>query len=434
MATIFDKKRSAHHEKMLDTAQRTLPGGIIGTFTIPDDINMVAGWGKGSKIYDVDGNEYIDYVLGSGPLILGHAHPSVLKAVNEQMAKGTTFYSLSEPIIKLSQELVSAIPCAEKIRFSSSGSEATFYSLRLARAMTGREKILKFEGAYHGHNDYVMMSSSSQSKNFPVPSVDTAGIPRCVEDTVLVAPFNDAGKCEEIIEKNRADLAAVLVEPYQRVYGPVNNFLQFLREITLRHNIVLIFDELVTGFRIAYGGAQEYYGVVPDLATYGKIIGGGFPLAATCGKGDIMDLCNPYTENKAKYVYQSGTLNGYAVGAVAGLATLEELKKPGTYEKLNSLGSRIREHLEKGFKSKGIPVRVVGIGPMFNVLFTDEDIFNFRSLKKCNKQKQLSFVHSIFKKGLFVDPRGIRSYISAVHSDEDLKKTFKIFDEAIAEM
>lgn len=432
--TSYEANRSEYHNKLLDIANEIMPGGILGTLTVPDAINFIAHSGKGSKIYDLDGNEYIDYEMGSGPLILGHAHPSVTNAVTEQVSKGTTFYLLNEPIIKLSQQLISAIPCAEMIRFSCSGAEATFYALRLARAYTKKEKILKFEGAYHGHHDYAMMSLTSQSENFPNPSVDSAGIPQCIQKTVLVAPFNNFEICEEIIDKNHEDLAAVLIEPYQRVYGPKENFLNFLREITLKYGIVLIFDELVTGFRIAYGGAQEYYQVVPDLATYGKTIGGGLPLAAVCGKAKIMDLCDPTIKNKSNYVYQSGTFNGNAICAAAGLATLEELIKPGVYGRLNFLGSQIREHLEKGFEERSIPVKVAGIGPMFNVLFTNEEVIDFRSLQRCDKQKQLLFVRSLCKKGLFIDPRGARSYISAVHSDEDLEKTFKIFDEAIEEM
>ena len=414
-------KRSQKHQNFLGAARATLPGGILGTFDMPEELNLVCGWGKGSKIYDMDGNEYIDYVLGSGPLILGHAHPAVVGAVTEQMAKGTTFYGLNEPIINLSKELISAIPCAEKVRFASSGSEAVFYALRLARAITGREKVLKFEGAYHGHNDYMMMSFASQSKSFPNPSVDSAGIPGCIQKTVLVAPFNNKKVCEEIIKNNHEDLAAVIVEPYQRVYGPKDQFLEFLREITLKYKIILIFDELVTGFRIAYGGAQEYYKVTPDLATYGKIIGAGFPMSAICGKAEIMDLCDPRIGKKDRYVYQSGTLNGTAICAAAGLAALGELKKPGVYQRLESVGARSREHLEKCFKEKSIPVRVVGIGPMFNVLFTNEDVIDFRSLGRCDKKKQSSFAQALFRKGLFVDPRGIRSYISVVHSDEDLE-------------
>ncbi|MFH1955237.1 MAG: aspartate aminotransferase family protein [Pseudomonadota bacterium] len=430
----MQNKRSESHNQLLKLANEILPGGILGTLTMPEEINLVADRGKGSRIYDMDGNEYIDYVLGSGPLILGHAHPSVINAVTEQLSKGTTYYSLNEPIIKLGQALISAIPCAEKIRFASSGSEATFYALRLARAYTKREKILKFEGAYHGHHDYAMMSFASQSETFPRPSVDSAGIPKCIEDTVLVVGFNDFETCESVIENNHHDLAAVIVEPYQRIYGPKENFIGFLREITSRYGIVLIFDELVTGFRIAYGGAQEYYGIIPDLATYGKIIAGGFPMSAVCGKAEIMDLCDPYIKDKDLYVYQSGTLNGNAICAAAGLATIEELQKPGVYDRLNHLGEQIRGNLEKGFMKRSIPVKVAGIGPMFNVLFTEEELTDFRSVKRCDKKKQLSFMHSLFKKGLFLDPRGVRSYISLVHTEKDLQETFRIFDEVIEEM
>ncbi len=427
-------QRSEHHLGLLRAAREVLPGGILGTFVMPDEFALVLDRGRGSKVYDADGNEYIDYVLGSGPLVLGHAHPSVVRAVKEQIDKGTTFYALNEPAIRLAQLMVEAVPCAERVRFASSGSEVTFYALRMARAFTGREKVLKFEGAYHGHHDYAMMGFTSQSPSFPRPTFDTAGIPRCLEETVLIAPFNDQAACEEIITRNRDDLAAVIVEPYQRVYGPKDGFLEFLREITRRYGIVLVFDELVTGFRIAFGGAQEVYGVTPDLATYGKIMAGGYPLSAVCGRADIMDLCDPARKVDEGFVYQSGTLNGNAVCAAAGVATMEELKRPRVYQRLNELGERIRGHLETAFARKSIPVRVVGIGPMFNVLFTEEEITDFRSLKRCDKKRQLSFVHGVFRRGLFVDPRGIRSYISAVHTEEDLEKTFRIFDESIEEM
>ena len=317
---------------------RVLPGGVLGGYYAPQELAFVVREARGPRLYDFSGREYIDYILGSGPLVLGHAHPAVVAAVETQLRKGTTYFQLSEPTLALAEEICRAVPCAEQIRFCGSGSEATFFALRVARAFRQRDKILKFEGGFHGVHDYSLMSVGPRTpKAFPAPTPDSAGIPHSIQGEVLVAPFNDVAEAQAMIEAHHHDLAAVIMEPLQRLVVPQPGFLQGVREITARHGVPLIFDEIVTGFRFAYGGAQEYYGVVPDLAAFGKIIGGGFPLAAVAGRRDIMRHFSQEM-SEGGFVQQAGTLNGNPIAAAAGLATLAELRRPGTYERLFATG------------------------------------------------------------------------------------------------
>ncbi len=345
MATHSQRTRA--ETEMLARAQRLFPGGSLSTLKLPEDLDLVITRGEGAHVWDASGREYIDYVLGSGPLILGHAHPAVVEAVQRQAALGSTFYAMNESALALAQEIHEAVPCAEQVRFTGSGSEATFFAMRLARAFTGREKILKFEGGYHGYSDYAIMSSAPRElENFPRAQPDSAGIPRALEDTVLVAPYNDLGTTARLVDEHRGELAAVIVEPVQREIAPQDGFLAGLREITEKAQVLLIFDEVVTGFRLAYGGAQEYYDVVPDLAALGKTISGGYPLAVVVGRADIMDATNPERKGTSGFVHQSGTFSGNPVCAAAGLATVLELKKPGAYERLHHVGRTLREAVE----------------------------------------------------------------------------------------
>ena len=286
--------RSPEEDALLRTATRRLPGGVLGGYYAPTDLQFVVKEARGARFRDVSGREYIDYLLGSGPMVLGHAHPAVIDAVERQIGRGTTYFQLSEPAIALAEEICRAVPCADQLRFTSTGSEATFFALRLARAFRGRDKILKFEGGFHGTHDYSLMSVGPKApKAFPAPTPDSAGIPHAIEEHVLVAPFNDLAETEAIIDTHHDSLAGVIMEPFQRLIVPDQKFLRGVREITKRHGVPLIFDEVVTGFRFAYGGAQEFYGVVPDLAAFGKIIGGGFPLAAVVGREEIMRRLAP---------------------------------------------------------------------------------------------------------------------------------------------
>src|SRR6185369_7885618 len=273
--------RSQHEQALLDKASRLLPGGVLGGYSAPAELSFVVREARGARLTDVSGRDYVDYILGSGPLVLGHAHPAVVAAVEAQLRKGTTYFQLSEPTLALAEEICRAVPCAEQIRFCGSGSEATFFALRVARAFRKRDKILKFEGGFHGTHDYSLMSVGPRvPKAFPAPTPDSAGIPHAISEEVLIAPFNDLAETEAIITAHHESLAAVIMEPFQRLVVPDRAFLAGVREVTRRFGVPLIFDEIVTGFRFAYGGAQEYYGVVPDIAALGKIIGGGFPLAA----------------------------------------------------------------------------------------------------------------------------------------------------------
>src|SRR5262249_5276562 len=322
--------RSTAEERLLETAARCLPGGVLGSTRYADDAAFIVQKGKGSKLYDASGREYIDYLLGSGPMILGHAHPAVVAAVREQLERGTTYFLVNEPVVALAAELCRAVPCAEKVRFTSTGTEATFFALRAARAYRQRDKIMKFEGGYHGSHDYALMSSTPRSpKAFPAATPDTGGIPHVLEGEVLIAPYNDLATVESLLAVHPGALAGGIVDPSQPLIPPQAGFLQGLRALTQRHGIPLIFDEVVTGFRFAYGGAQEYYGVVPDLAAYGKIIGGGFPLAAVAGREEIMRHLAPEQERAGGQVQQAGTLHGNPIACAAGLATPAEPRQPG---------------------------------------------------------------------------------------------------------
>ena len=424
------RTRSARETELLERAKRRLPGGVLGTARYAADAAFIVKRGTGSKIYDVSGREYIDYVLASGPLILGHAHPAVVAAVREQIEGGSTYYMVNEPIIQLAEEICRAMPCAEQVRFTSTGSEATFFALRVARTFRKRDKILKFEGGYHGAHDYGMMSSAPRSpKAFPAPVPDSSGIPHSIEAEVLIAPYNDLGTVEGIIAAHADELAAVIVEPFQRLVPPQPGFLQGLREITRRHGVLLVFDEVVTGFRLAYGGAQEYYGVVPDLAAIGKIVGGGFPLAAVCGAEELMRPFDPQYDGTGDFISQSGTLNGNPIAAVAGLATLAELRKPGAYDTIHGTGKRLMAGLTELAQKAGLPAQVVGEPVVFDLLFTDEPVVDYRSLQKADGARGKAFTTELIKRGVVKNSQ--KMYVSLVHSAEDVATTLQASEDAL---
>jgi glutamate-1-semialdehyde 2,1-aminomutase len=425
--------RSAAEQQLLDKAKRYLPGGTLGNTRFADDVAFVVKAGKGSKIYDVSGNEYIDFLLGSGPMILGHAHPAVVAAVRDYLDRGSTYFTLNEPVINLAETICEAVPCAEKIRFCSTGSEATFFALRAARTFTKKDKILKFEGGYHGNHDYALMSSSpSLPKDFPRAVPDSAGIPRVLEEEVLIAPFNDLRTTGAIIERHHHELGGVIVEPFQRIIIPRAGFLQGLREVTQRFAIPLIFDEVVTGFRLAWGGAQEYYGVVPDLAAFGKIIGGGYPLSAVAGRAELMEAFNMDREASGDFIAQTGTLNGNPIAAVAGLATLQQLKVQGTYRQLFSTGRALRQGLVELLKHYGIPGQVVGEDPLFDVVFTDEPVNDYRGVLTQNRELLRRFNAELLKRGIL--KASSKMYMSMAHTAADVEQTLMAVREAFEVM
>jgi glutamate-1-semialdehyde 2,1-aminomutase len=424
------KTRSAEESSLLERARKRLPGGVLGTSRYAEEAAFVVKHGRGSKIYDVSGREYIDYVLASGPLILGHAHPAVVAAVRAQIEGGSTYFMVTEPIIQLAEEICRALPCAEQVRFTSTGSEATFFALRTARTARQRDKILKFEGGYHGAHDYSMMSSTPRSpKAFPAPVPDSSGIPHAIEADVLIAPYNDLATVEGIVDTHADELAAVIIEPFQRLIPPQSGFLQGLREITRRHGILLIFDEVVTGFRLAYGGAQQYYGVIPDIACVGKIVGGGFPLAAVCASEELMRPFDPQQDGKGDFISQSGTLNGNPIAAVAGLATLAELRKPGAYETIHGTGKRLMAGLRELVERSGLPAQVVGEPVVFDIIFSGEPITDYRSLQKADGALARAFTTELIKRGVVKNTQ--KMYVSLVHSEADVARTLEACEDAL---
>jgi glutamate-1-semialdehyde 2,1-aminomutase len=422
--------RSSQESALLRTALHRFPGGVLGGYYAPDDLQFVVREARGAHLYDFSGREYIDYVLGSGPMVLGHAHPAVVAAVEAQLRKGTTYFQLSEPAVALADEICRAVPCAEQLRYTSSGSEATFFALRVARAFRKRDKILKFEGGFHGTHDYSLMSVGPRvPKAFPAPTPDSAGIPHAISEEVLVAPFNDLAETEAIITAHHESLAAVIMEPFQRLVVPDRAFLAGVREVTRRFGVPLIFDEIVTGFRFAYGGAQEYYGVVPDIAALGKIIGGGFPLAAVVGSAEIMRHLAPAMEETGDFVQQAGTLNGNPVAAAAGLATLAELRKPGTYARLFETGRRLKTALQDAARAAGLPAQVAGEAPVFEIYFTDRPITDYRATLTADRARHAVFTRALLERGVVKAAQKI--YVSLAHTEEDIQRTVQAFSAAL---
>lgn len=403
-----------------ERAKRSLPGGWLGDFQLPEELKIIGARGKGARLTDVDGREYLDLVCGGGALMLGHAPAPVVEAVCAQVALGTTFHTLNDRAIELADRLISAIPCAESVRFASSGTEATFFALRLARAFTGKEKILKFEGAYHGYHDYAMLNVSPPLTNTPLlRRPDTAGIPLPAQEQVIIAPHNDADTTCALIEKHAHELAAVIVEPVQRAIPPAPGFLERLRAITERLNVMLVFDEVVTGFRLAYGGAQELFGVIPDLAAYGKALSAGYPLSAVAGRKDVMALANPATKDSGQYVYFTGTLSGNPLCCAASIAATKELSRPGTYGKVNGMGDKFRSGLAKIFAEHDIVAQVAGMGSFFQIYFSAEPITSYWSQHRADPRMFDAFTRRMYAKNVFMSRRA-KSYISTAHSEADL--------------
>jgi glutamate-1-semialdehyde 2,1-aminomutase len=411
---------------VVETARRVLPGGTFGNYAA----EVVIREGKGGRVWDENGKEYVDFLLGSGPMLVGHAHPEVNAAVQEQIQKGTTFFANNRKGIELAEAIVAAVPCAEQVRFVSSGSEADLYAMRAARAYTRRDKILKFEGGYHGMSDYSLMSlAPKRSGNFPMPVPDSAGIPKNVRDDMIIAPFNDSDALASLVRDHKDELAGVIVEPFQRIIPPAPGFLQSLRKITSDNGVPLIFDEVVTGFRLAYGGAQEYYGVEPDLCTLGKVIGGGFPLAAIAGREEVMRHFDKNKVGDENYLIQIGTLSGNPVAAAAGLATMEILRRPGAYEQIHATGRELMGALSGLLQRAGIPAQITGEPPLFDVVFTDQPIRDYRSCLTGDAELMRRFNALLRERGILKGES--KYYISLAHTPEDVRFTIAAWESAI---
>ena len=422
--------RTPLERRLLEKAARFLPGGNTGNLTVREDLSFLVREGRGSHIWDVSGNEYVDWLMGSGPMVLGHAHPAVVEAVVKAVEQGSTFFATNEKAVLLAEELVNAVPCAEKVRFTTSGTDACFQAMRAARAYRRRDKVLKFEGGFHGTSDYAQMSvTPSSGVEYPQAVANNSGIPSVIQELMLIAPFNDLDTTSSIIEAHHDELAAVIVEPLQRVIAPQPGFLQGLRDITARHQIPLIFDEVVTGFRLAYGGAQEYYGVTPDLCSMGKIMGGGYPLAAVMGRGDILSVFDQEVAEADSYVKQIGTLNGNPIACAAGLATLAELREESTYQRLRATGSRLRQALDEICTGNGIAVQNCGEDAVFEVFFTDRPVTNYREGLAGDTQMMGRFNAGLLERGILKGSP--KFYPSVVHTEEDVEKTITAFKEVV---
>jgi glutamate-1-semialdehyde 2,1-aminomutase len=405
-------------------------GGTLGVMLLPDELSLIVERAEGAYLFDVDGRRYIDYLLGSGPLLLGHARPEIVAAVQEQVSKGLTYYALSEPVIRLAERMIEIIPCAETVKFTSTGSEANFHAMRIARAYTGKDKILKFEGGFHGIHDYSLMSSMAQTPTeYPIPIPDSKGTPASVASDILVSRWNDVGLTEELVRLYRDQLAAVICEPLQRALVPAPGFLRELRRITEENGVLLIFDEVVTGFRLAYGGAQEKYGVVPDLAAFGKALSAGYPMAAIAGRGDIMDVTHPRRAASGDIARFGGTMSGNPAGAVAGLVSLDLLAQDGVYERLYAVTERLRQGLRDLAVDRGISVRVIGEGPVMQLLYTGSDATDYPSFLEADRARTRQFGLECIRRGVTTTP-GEKFYISLAHSDDDIEETLRVFGDA----
>ena len=397
-------------------AQQVLPAGGFGNFAP----GIIIARGEGSRVRDEDGKEYVDYLIGSGPMLLGHGHPEVMEAVLEQLPIGMTFFANNTKGVELAEAIVEAVPCCEQVRFVASGGEADMYAIRLARAYTGRNKILKFEGGYHGMSAEAQMSLAPAKRvNFPQAVPDSAGIPQGVADQMLIAPYNDLEAVAALLAEHD-DVAAIIVEPLQRIIPPAPGYLQGLRDLGDKHNVLLVFDEIVTGFRLAYGGAQERYGVTPDICTLGKIIGGGFPLAALGASAEIMQHFDKDRVGADKWLMQLGTLSGNPVAAVAGLKTMEILAREGAYDKLREIGRRLQSMQSDALTEAGIPHRICGDETLFDIYFTNNGCRDYRSGTHDDPGRNAGYNAVLREKGVFKSPGKLYPSLAITQTDLDL--------------
>ena len=421
-------KKLKTNSEWISKAREVLPAGGFGNF----DPSIIISHGKGSHVWDADGNKYIDYLIGSGPMVLGHCDPEVNEVVIEQLNKGMTFFANNTYGIELAETICQAVSCCEQVRFVSSGGEADMYAMRLARAYTGKEKILKFEGGYHGMSAEAQMSlAPNKEVNFPIAVPDSGGIPKNISDNMLIAPFNDLEAVKSLMDEHN-DIAAIIVEPLQRIIPPLPNFLEGLKKLCNKNKALLIFDEIVTCFRLAYGGAQEKYNVVPDICTLGKVIGGGFAIAAVGANEDIMKHFDKNIVRADQWLMQVGTLSGNPIAAVAGLKTLEILKRNGSYEKLRNNGKYLMNIQSKNLEKAGIYHQVVGDETLFDIIFTDKPCIDYRTTKHKNQKIALKYNEILFKNGILKAPSKL--YPSLVLDENDLEQTKNAVEHAVNEI
>lgn len=410
-------------QQLFAEAQRYMPGGVnspVRAFRSVGGQPLFIKRAKGSRLYDVDGNSFIDYVLSWGPMILGHAPAPVIKAIQRAAANGTSYGAPTEQEVRLARMIREAIPSMQKVRLVSSGTEAVMSAVRVARAYTKRDAILKFEGCYHGHSDYLLAKAGSGLATLGIP--DSPGVPADFTRHTITAPYNDIRTVTQLVKEHHRRLACIIVEPIAGNMGvvpPGQDFLPTLRHLTEQHGIMLIFDEVITGFRVHYGGAQTLYGVTPDLTCLGKIIGGGLPVGAYGGKQEIMDLIAP-----AGPVYQAGTLSGNPLAVTAGIETLTRLQARGVYQKLENLSAALAEGLKDAAKKAGVPLTQTRVGSILGAFFTKGPVVDWATAKQSDTQRYATFFRRMLEKGVYFAPSQFEAaFLSTAHTEADIEKT-----------
>jgi len=419
---------------LFERAQRLMPGGVnspVRAFRAVGGTPFFVARGEDCFLWDVDGNRYVDFVCSWGALILGHAHPEVVAAVKAAVERGTTYGAPTELELRLAEQIQSAFPTMEMLRLVNSGTEATMSALRVARGYTGRGKVIKFEGCYHGHADYLLVKAGSGATTFGIP--DSAGVPESFSQETVVLPYNDAEAFNRMMDTIGDQVAAVIVEPVAGNMGvvlPQQKFLQALREQTRKHGAVLIFDEVITGFRLIYGGAQHLFGIEPDMTCLGKIVGGGFPLAAYGGRRDIMQAVAPLGP-----VYQAGTLSGNPVAVTAGLTTLRVLERDKPYAELERRTNWLTDTIADAARAFNIPVQINRIASMFTAFFTDQPVTDYASAKRSDTKRFARFFHALLQQGVFLPPSQFEAaFLSVAHSDEVLAQVAEAMRQAMREV
>ncbi len=417
-------------ENLFEQAQKVLPGGVnspVRAFKAVGGTPLFISRAEGPYLFDVDGNRYVDYLCSWGPMILGHANPQVTKVVQNAIKNSTSYGAPTEVEVELANIVVEAVPSIEMVRFVNSGTEATMSALRLARAYTKRDKIIKFEGCYHGHADMLLVQAGSGVTTLGLP--DSPGVPRSAVEDTLLAQYNNLDSVKQLFETYLDEIAAVIVEPVAGNMGvvpPQSGFLEGLREITKAHNSLLVFDEIITGFRVAYGGAQSLFDVLPDLTCLGKIIGGGFPVGAYGGRKGIMELVAP-----SGHVYQAGTLSGNPVAMTAGLEILKVLKKKETYNRLDSLANQLASGIKEAAESTGVPVFQARVGSMLSLFFAGQEVLDLKSAKTSDAERYRRFFHSMLTLGYYFAPSQFEAvFVSLAHDEQIIANSISAISEA----
>jgi glutamate-1-semialdehyde 2,1-aminomutase len=404
-----------------DRALGIFPAGSNGEFNLPPDMAVVIESGRGCMLRTADGHDMLDFSMGWGSVLPGHAHPEIVAAVTARAPLGSNFSCVNVESLKLAEEITRVSPACERLRFCASGTEATMHCIRLARAFTGKSVILKFEGAYHGSNDEGVTSLFPSGRTpLPKPEPSSAGVGHAVLEHTLIAPFNDASAATALIREHAGRLGGVIVEPLHRCFAPAPGFLESLRDACTSARVPLIFDEVVTGFRMAYGGAQEKYGVIPDLVAYGKALGGGYPIGAFGGKAEILDRVREDRLGSAEYVWTASTLGGNPVSCAAASAALDIYRKPDTYTRLFALGEYLRDGMRRVTSSRGIPAHILGDGPLAQIAFIDGPVHNSRSLLKADRARARTTMLGLFQRGVFLNPMGTKLYLSLAHEESHI--------------